>query len=83
MPADPTEATRKRMIGEINREPGGRAALEAEHGEVYDTNQLQEAFTVLGYMAPFVNVTRKSDGVTGTLLFQRMPRYYYGFEPEG
>jgi hypothetical protein len=30
-------------------------------------------------MAPFVVVRRKADGVKGSLMFQHMPRFYYGF----
>jgi hypothetical protein len=32
-------------------------------------------------MAPLVVVRRKADGVKGSLEFQHMPRYYFGFQP--
>lgn len=77
---DPTEATRKELLATINAEPGSREALEAEHGQVWDTRQLGEDFDVLGFAAPLVVVKRKSDGQKGSLFFQARPRYYFGFE---
>lgn len=79
---DPTEAVRKELLAEINAEPGSREALEAEHGQVWDTNQLREDFEVLGFMAPVVVVRRKSDGRKGSLLFQHSPRLYFGFSAD-
>ena len=78
--SDPTEAVRKELLATINAEPGSREALEAEHGQVWDTRQLGEDFDVLGFMAPVVVVRRKGDGQKGSLLFQARPRYYFGFE---
>ena len=78
--SDPTEATRKELLVEINAEPGSRAALEAEHGQVWDTNQLREEFEVTGFMAPVVVVRRKSDGQKGSLFFQHNPRFYFDFQ---
>jgi hypothetical protein len=80
--SDPTEAIRKELVVQINAEPGSREALEAEHGEVWDTNQLREDFEVLGFGAPLVVVRRKSDGKRGSLFFQHNPRFYFGFQPE-
>jgi len=80
---DPTEGVRREMVAKINAQPGSREALEAEHGQVWDTTQLQQDFTVLGFQAPFVVVRRKSDGVVGSLAFQHSPRYYFGFEADG
>jgi len=80
--SDPTEAIRKELVVQINAEPGSREALEAEHGEVCDTNQLREDFEVLGFGAPLVVVRRKSDGKRGSLFFQHNPRFYFGFQPE-
>ena len=79
--SDPTESTRRRMLAEINSAPGGREHLEAEHGQVWDTAQLQVEFEVLGFMAPLIVVRRKSDGVKGSLMFQSSPRFSFGFEP--
>lgn len=78
---DETEATRREMVVTINANAGPRAELEATYGQVWDTSQLQDAFQVIGFAAPFVIVRRRSDGVKGSLLFQNDPRFYYGFEP--
>ena len=58
-----------------------RTALEAQYGaeNVFDTTQLQAAFEVLSFCAPFCIVRRKSDGARGTLEFQHMPRFYFNF----
>jgi hypothetical protein len=79
---DPTEAIRKELLVQINAEPGSRAALESQHGQVWDTNQLREDFDVLGFGAPLVVVRRKSDGQKGSLFFQHSPRFYFNFQPE-
>ena len=50
--SDPTETIRKELLAEINAQPGSREALEAQHGQVWDTNQLREDFEVLGFGAP-------------------------------
>jgi hypothetical protein len=78
---DETEEPRRAMVDALNAEPGSREALEAEHGDVFDTQQLQEAFTVNSFLAPFVSVTRKSDGVKGVMAFQHHPRFYFDFQP--
>ena len=80
--SDPTESIRKEMLAEINAAPGSREALEAQHGQIWDTNQLREDFEVMGFAAPLIVVRRKSDGVRGSLFFQHSPRFYFGFEPE-
>ena len=80
---DITEAARRERLAEINSEPGSREALEAEHGQVWTTQELARDFAVLGFLAPFVVVRRKADGVKGSLEFQHSPRYYFGFSPDG
>ena len=78
---DETEAVRRRQLAEINAEPGSREAMEARHGQVWDTLELARDFTVVGFMAPYVVVCRKADGQRGSLMFQHDPRLYFGFEP--
>jgi hypothetical protein len=78
---DPTEAARRQMHSEINVDPGWREALEAKYGQVWDTDQLQDDFTVIGFAAPLVVVRRKADGVKGSMMFQGSPRFYFKFEP--
>ena len=75
--SDATEDIRRTMVAEINETPDERAMLEAEHGDVWDTSELTQAFEVLGFMAPFVVVRRKSDGKKGSLMFQHIPRFYF------
>ena len=77
---DPTESIRREMVAEINAKMSPREAMEAEHGQCWDTSELQRDFEVTGFMAPFVVVRRKSDGQKGSMLFQHSPRFYYGFQ---
>jgi hypothetical protein len=79
--SDPTESIRRQQLVEINAEPGSRDALEAKHGQVWDTQELGRDFQVEGFLAPYVIVRRKSDGQRGSLLFQHHPRHYFSFEP--
>ena len=76
---DTTESIRRQMVHEINFNPNGREALEKEHGQVWNTAEVSKDFEIKGFMAPFITVTRKSDGVEGVLQFQDRPRYYFGF----
>jgi hypothetical protein len=80
--SDPTEFVRREMVAQINAVEGSREYLEAKHGQVWDTNELQLDFAVLGFAAPLVVVQRKSDGVSGSLMFQASPRFYFGFAAE-
>lgn len=76
---DPTESLRRERVAEINATPGSRAALEAAHGRVWDTDELSDAFDVEGFMAPLVVVRRKTDGARGSLEFQHDPRFYFNW----
>lgn len=80
--SDQSETIRRAMTVAINAEPGSREDLRSKYGDVWDTGELQEHFTVLGFCAPFVVATRNSDGVKGSLLFQNNPRFYHSFKPE-
>lgn len=84
--ADETEGIRRVMVSAINGsvesndEQAERERLEKLHGhEVWDTDQLRELFEVTSFFAPFCMVTRKSDGVKGTIMFQHSPRFYFDF----
>jgi hypothetical protein len=79
--SDETESIRRLQLAGINAKPGNREALEAEHGQVWDTEQLREDFNVEGFLAPYVVVRRKSDGERGSLMFQHNPRFFFSFEP--
>jgi hypothetical protein len=77
--ADPTETIRHEMCETINASPGSRESLEAIHGQVWDTSELQRDFQALGFGAPIIAVRRKSDNVRGSLTFQHRPRFYFNF----
>jgi hypothetical protein len=50
--------------------------------QTWDTAELQQEFEVLGFLAPFVVVKRRSDGKKGTLEFKHSPRVYFGFRED-
>jgi hypothetical protein len=75
------EDARRHLQQEVNSNAQEREALEAEHGQCWDTDELQRDFEVVGFCAPFVVVKRKSDGAKGSLMFQHYPRLYFRFEP--
>lgn len=77
---DVTESFRRELVAKINAEQSSREAMEAEHGQCWDTQELQRDFEVTGFMAPYVLVRRKSDGRKGSLMFQHSPRVYYSFQ---
>ena len=79
--SDPTEPIRRQMLAEINAVPGSREALQSKHGKVWDTEELQQEFEVIGFLAPVVVVRRRSDGQKGSLTFQHSPRFYFDFVP--
>jgi hypothetical protein len=84
MEHDDTEGARRLIVGQIAagavEDPVvGRQILEMEHGQVWDTQELQRDFDVHGFLAPFVSVVRKSDGAKGALMFQHRPRFYFDF----
>lgn len=78
--SDFTETYRRRRVAEINSQPGSREVLEAQYGQVWDTEQLSRDFEPIGFMAPFIVVRRRSDGKKGSLEFQHIPRLYYSFQ---
>lgn len=75
------EEYRRTLTEAINATAADRDVLEAEFGQVWDTEQLRAEFDVEGFLAPFCIVVRKADGVKGALFFQHMPRFYWGFDP--
>ena len=72
---DPTENTRRKMAHAINTHAGP-----LDEGQEWTTEELTRDFTVESFAAPFVVVTRKSDGVRGTLYFRHSPRTYFNFQ---
>ena len=80
--SDPTESIRRTMVAELNAEPGSREYLEAKHGQVWDTAQMQQDFQALGFMSPVIVVERRTDLVKGSLTFQHSPRFYFDFQAD-
>ena len=74
---DPTEDIRRTLLVQVNSNACERPGLEARHGQVWDAAELARDYVVEGFMAPFVVVRRKADGVVGSLMFQHHPRYYF------
>lgn len=56
------------------------ARLEKMYGDVWNREQLEEAFKVTADFSPFCRVQRKSDGVEGTLMYQYNPLLYFDFQ---
>jgi hypothetical protein len=74
---DDTEQFRREIIA------SGRVARDlAKAKQVWTTEDLARDFTVQGFAAPFVIVTRKSDGKRGTLEFMHSPRVYFNWEED-
>lgn len=76
---DRTEELRRQMVAETNSDQRTRDELAAVYGQTWDTDELRRDFEVTAFLAPFVLVRRKSDGVEGTLQFRHHPRIYFGF----
>jgi hypothetical protein len=76
---DPTEQIRREQVAALNAQAAQRAELLKRYPKVWDTSEMQNEFTALGFMAPFVVVQRKSDGKKGSLEFQHSPRFYFNF----
>jgi hypothetical protein len=67
------DALRRQQLIEIN-EAGPPA-------DSMTTDQMRELYEVVGFAAPYVVVTRKSDRQKGTLEFTHAPRRYFNFQP--
>ena len=80
-----TTDARRLLQNILNERPAERHELEAIFGkdDVFNTEQLQVAFEVRSFLAPFVFVTRKRDGAKGTLVFQHHPRFYFNWDANG
>ncbi len=79
---DPTETIRRTMVQQINTDARHRERLEQQHGQVWDTAELQQDFDVLSFAAPLIVVREKTTGRMGSLYFQHSPRFYWGFSPD-
>jgi hypothetical protein len=77
MTTDPTEDARRAMLasGQPQRDL-------AEAKETWTTEELSRDFVVHSFLAPFIHVTRKADGVEGSMEFTHSPRVYFDFKPK-
>ena len=72
--SDPTESIRREML-----ESGEPQRNLANAKQRWDTQELGRDFVVHSFLAPFVIVTRKSDGRKGSMEFTHSPRFYFNF----
>ena len=86
---DKTEQIRKIAVMAINSKTtdskdDDRSRLEAEYGvgNVWSTDEVSEDFVIHSFLAPFVSVSRKVDGVEGLIKFQHSPRLYFDFKED-
>jgi hypothetical protein len=82
---DPTEGIRRTLVEEQQATgPLSRETLEQAYGQVWDTSEMSRDFEAEGFMAPYVVVRRRSDGVRGSLEFQTNigARFYYNFQED-
>lgn len=85
MEYDETEGIRRRRLTVINGaveshdQRAERKRLEARYGQIWDAGELAQEFEVLGFMAPYVVVKRRSEECKGSLEFQHWPRFYFNF----
>lgn len=77
---DKTENVRRAMQVVINQMPA--EVITEAAPQTWTTLELQRDFDVEGFMAPFVVVRRKADGVRGTMLFKHDPRIYFEFQED-
>ena len=80
------ENFRREEVARINSEVKSddksdeRKRLEEKYGQVWDTQELQKDFDVIGFLAPYIEVRRKKDGESGSMEFQHSPRLYFNFK---
>ena len=79
---DATEALRRRRLVELNGQTADRATLAQRHGQVWDPQELGRDFVAIGYLAPYVVVRRKTDGLRGSLEFQHHPRFHFNWRED-
>jgi hypothetical protein len=79
MAPDPTEAARRALLPTMPDEL--RSRIQAGE-QVWDTIEMRRDFDVIGFLAPYVMVRRKADGVTGSLSFTHAPRYYFDWRED-
>lgn len=74
------ECNFKCVVKDVFSETVIRGQLEEKYGLVWNDVEVREDFEFTGFLSPCAYVTRKSDGVKGTLRFTHDPRFYFKFE---
>jgi hypothetical protein len=74
---DETEYYRRELIA--NNVPEHNAAKAVA---TMSTDEMQEHYIVLAFMAPYVIVRRKRDNKNGTLEFTHSPRRYFNWQAD-
>jgi len=74
---DDTEDFRREYIA--NGTPQANCAAAERR---WTPQELARDFTVHSFLAPFVIVTRKSDGAKGSMEFVHNPRFYFNFRKD-
>ena len=82
MTNDPTENLRRALQTDLNEAELEREGLEKRYGKVWDTPELIKEFEVIGFLAPYASVRKRSNGEKGTVLFQHHPRYYFEYKAD-
>lgn len=82
MTDDPTYSSVRRAMVVTGLAERRLLQIRDEGGQVWDTEAFKQDFEAQTFLAPFVLVKRKSDGVFGALLFTHQPRFYFDFSPD-
>lgn len=73
----------QQTIVEGNDDPARKKKLEKQYGQLWDTDELQKDFSVIGFGGGLTVVKRKKDGQKGSLDFTHdkpNKRYYHSFQ---
>ncbi len=73
------DALRRQRLADLGLVAGSREALEAEHGQVWYTQELLRDFEVLECLGPYVAVRRRSDGQRGNVEADDDFRFFFRF----
>jgi hypothetical protein len=76
---DETEEARRLLI-ESGAIKLAAEVIEATGRKTWTTEEFKAEFEMHALLAPIVYVTRKADGVKGTLMFRHHPRLYFAWQ---
>lgn len=78
---NPPDGVRRQRLDELGLVPGSREALEDEHGQVWDTQELLRDFEVLERLGPYIAVRRRADGQKGNVEADDNFQFLFRFRP--